>query len=166
MGGMVSNPALVAWGLLLPALTGIVLLLPPVRRFSARYIPIDATNTVHAVALSMTMLVIINMLITIGVGLSDLSAIVSEAEEAGVSVTSFAGIWGQQILMALLACVGVGWPLRRNGRETLRRLGLVIPTMRQILLGIGLAAMMVGVVMVVQRSRRCWALQPMPMLKN
>jgi membrane protease YdiL (CAAX protease family) len=150
LGGMVDNPALVAWGLLLPASIGILLLLPAVRRFCARYIPIDATNTVHAVALSMTMLVIINMLITIGVGLANLSTMVSEAEEAGVSVTSFAGIWGQQILMALLAFVGVGWPLRRGWRETLRRLGLVWPSMRQILLGMGLAVIMVVVVMVIQ----------------
>ncbi len=150
LGDMVDSPDLLAWGLLLPALVGMLLLLPFVRRFSARYIPIDAASPVHAVALSMTMLVIINMLLTIGVGLSDLSALVAEAEEAGVQVTSFAGIWGQQFLMALLAFVGIGWPLRRGWRASLDRLGLAWPSARQVLLGIGLAFVMVVVVLVIQ----------------
>lgn len=148
--GMVDNPGLVAWGLLVPALAGIVLLLPAVRRLCARYIPIDVANPVHAVALSMTMLVIINMLLTIGVGLSNISTMVTQAEEAGAPVTSFASIWGQQILMALLAFVGVGWPLRRSLHQTTARLGLVWPSRRQVLLGIGLAIVMVIVVLAIE----------------
>jgi membrane protease YdiL (CAAX protease family) len=150
LGTMVDNPALLAWGLLLAALAGLLLLLRPVRRFCARFIPLDAGSPVHAVALSMTMLVVINMLITIGVGLSNLSTIVTEAQKAGTQVTSFAGIWGQSILMALLGFVGIGWPLRRGGREALSRLGLVWPSLRQVLLGVGLAFVMVGVVLAIQ----------------
>lgn len=148
--GMVENPALVAWGLLLPALAGLVLLLPAVRRLCARYINLDAANPVHAVALSMTMLVVINMLLTLGVGLTNISTLVTEAQDAGTPVTSFASIWGQQIFMALLAFVGVGWPLRRSLRQTTARLGLVRPSWRQVLLGIGLAIVMVVIVLVIQ----------------
>ena len=150
LGTMVDNPLLAAWGLLLPGIMGIFLLLPAVRRFCARFIPIDPKSPVHAVALSMTMLVIVNILITIGVGLSNLSTMVTQAQEAGAPVTSFVSIWGQQILMALLAFVGVGWPLRRGWRDTLSRLGLVWPTVRQLWLGIGLAFVMVGVVFTIQ----------------
>ncbi len=148
--GMVDNPSLAAWGILLPAVIGLILLLPPVRRFCARFIPIDPASPVHAVALSMTMLVLINMLLTLGVGLSNITTMVTEAKDAGAPVTTYVAIWGQQLLMALLGFLGVGWLLRRSWRETLVRLGLVRPTLRQVMVGIGLAFAMVAVVLAIQ----------------
>jgi len=54
-------------GFWLPSLIGILLLWPPFRRLVARIIPIDAQSPVHAVALSYIMLIIINLMLTLGV---------------------------------------------------------------------------------------------------
>ncbi len=146
-----ANPALLAWGLVLPALAGILLLLPPLRRAVARVTPLDAANPVHAVALSLSMVIIINLTLTLGVGLGNLTDMLVEAqEETGRATTSLVGIWTQDVLMVLLAFVGVGWPIRRSFGQSLERLGLVVPTLGQVALGIGLAFVMVGVVLLIQ----------------
>lgn len=146
-----GDSSVLAWGFILPSLAGLILLLPPVRRLCARFLPIDPNNRVHAVALSMSMLVLINMIVTLGIGLDALSDMMSAAEEeSGASAVTVASIWLQQIGMALLGFVGVGWLVRRSGAETLRRLGLVIPTARQVLVGIGIALILVSAVIAIQ----------------
>jgi hypothetical protein len=146
-----ANPTTLAWGLLAPGAIGLILLLPAVRRFAARHIPIEADNVVHAVALSLSMLVVVNMALTLGVGLEQFSEMIVEAqEETGESLTSISGIWLQQLLMALLAFIGVGWVTRLSLKETLVRLGLVMPTGRQVLIGVGLAFVMVLVVLTIE----------------
>jgi membrane protease YdiL (CAAX protease family) len=146
-----ANLALLGWGFLLSGILGIVLLLPPVRRAAARVIPIDAENTVHAVALSFSMVVVVNMLSTVGLGLEQLSQIISETEEAsGVQFVTMASLWAQQLLFAALGIVGVGWPVRRSLGQTLERLGLVVPSVNQVLLGVGVAFVLVGMVVAAQ----------------
>ncbi len=140
----VDSLALLGLGLWLPSAVGLLLLLPPVRRLAARVIPMDAHNPVHAVALSFTMLVVINLMLTLGVGLGNLSDLMAQEEQAA---TSLAGLWLQQILLALLALVGVGWLTRRPWRDSLARLGLTGMTGRQVLIGVGLGLAMVPVVM-------------------
>lgn len=146
-----SNAPLFSLGFILPSIAGLILLLPAVRRLCARLMPIDPANRVHAVALSMSMLVLINMVVTLGVGLDTLSEMVSAAEEqSGQSAVSLASVWVQQIAMAFLGFVGVGWIVRRSGSETLQRLGLVLPTGRQILIGVGVALILVSAVLAIQ----------------
>lgn len=139
-------------GIWLPALFGILLLTPPLRRLLAHVMPVNADDPVHAIALSYTMLVVINLMLTLGTGLNNIASTLQQQSNAGQPAVTLAGLWAQQLLTALLACVGVGWLVRRNWAETLERLGIVKPTWRQVLLGIGLGLLMVPVVMVIERA--------------
>lgn len=142
---------LLGLGLWLPSLIGILLLLPPVRRLLARFIPIEAASPVHAIALALSVLVIIQLLFTIGVGLNNLADTLAEQEAAGVTTNTTLGLWVQQLMTAIFAFFGVGWLARRGWSETLQRLGLVVPTLGNIVLGIVLGLGMVPVVMGVER---------------
>ncbi len=116
-----SNLALLGLGMWLPSLLGILLLVPAVRKLIARFTALDPQSPVHAIALSLSMLVLINLFVTLGVGLGNLADMMasSESEESNTLVM----LWGQQILTALLAMVGVGWLTRRSLGETLDAFG-------------------------------------------
>lgn len=142
---------LLGLGLWLPSLIGILLLLLPVRRLLARFIPIDAASPVHAIALALSVLVVIQLLFTMGVGLNNLADTLAEQEAAGVTTNTTLGLWVQQLMTAVFAFFGVGWLVRRGWSDTLRRLGLVVPTLGNIVLGIVIGLGMVPVVMGVER---------------
>lgn len=139
---------LLALGLWLPSLLGILLLLPVVRRLFARFTPIDPENPVHAVALSLSMLVLINLIITLGIGLGNLADLLASTEQnEGMTIGM---LWVQQLLTALLAMVGVGWLTRRSWGETLSRLALVVPSKREWLIGIGAGLALVPLVLLIE----------------
>lgn len=142
---------LLGFGLWVPSLIGILLLLPPVRRLLARFIPIDATSPVHAVALALSVLIAIQLFFTMGVGLTNLANTLAEQEAQGVTTNTMLGLWVQQIMTAVFALFGVGWLVRRDGSATFRRLGLVVPTLGNVVLGIVIGLGMVPVVMAVER---------------
>jgi uncharacterized protein len=135
--------AQIGLGLWAPSVVGIVLLLPVVRRGLARLLPgIDPLSPVHAAALSLTMLIVINLTTTLGVGLDNLA----EAAAANPSQndwTTFTVLWVQQLLMALMALLGVGWLSRRSLGAALVRLGIILPSLRQVLLGLATGVGMV-----------------------
>jgi len=133
---MQSLPRLSAGSMVL-ALAGLALLLPPVRRLIARIIPLTATSVTHAVALAYSMLILLNMWLIMGVGLDVVADAVANGPEAPGSEIIIL-LWLQNILLAFMALVGVGWLSRRGFRSTLQRLGLVRPTWRQAGLGVGL----------------------------
>lgn len=147
----VASLPLLGLGFWLPSLVGILLLLPPVRRLLARFIPIDAGSPVHAVALSLSALVVIQLLFTLGFGLSNLAESLAAQEEAGVTSNTMLGLWIQQVMTAVFAFVGVGWLVRRDWSATLRRLGLVAPSPGNIILGIVVGFGMVPLVMLIER---------------
>lgn len=142
---------LLGLGLWLPSLVGILLLLPPVRRLFARFIAIDTDSAVHAVALSLSVLVVIQLMFTLGVGLNNLAETLAAQEEAGVTSNTMLGLWVQQIMTAVFAMFGVGWLVRRDWSATMQRLGIVTPSRSNVLLGLGLGLGMVPVVMLIER---------------
>lgn len=146
-----SAPWLLSLGLIAPALVGLLILLPSTRRWLASLIPIDSGSVVHAVALSLSMLIIINLTITLGIGLENLSTLIAEAEsQEGAPATSTAVLWLQQLLTFAAAVVGVGWPLRRRFSQTMQRLAIVPPSVREIIIGLAGGVGMVGVVLVLE----------------
>lgn len=145
-----DSMTLLSVGIWLPALLGIFLLLPPVRRLAARVLAIDPRSPVHAVALSLTALVFISLFSTLGVGLGNLSEQFAQLEEGEQSPDVISFAWLQTLLFVILGMVGVGWLSRRNLAETLDRLGIVVPTPRQIGLGVGLALVLVPAGLVVE----------------
>ncbi len=142
---------LLGMGIWIPCLVGLLFLLPPVRRLLARFTKIDPQSPVHTVALAFSVLVIVNLMITLGVGLANLAEMLAQQAEDGLVATTMLGLWLQQIFTALLGMVGVGWLTRRDLGATLQRLGIVVPTGRQVLIGFFLGLLMVPVIIVVEQ---------------
>ena len=141
---------LIGVGLWIPCLVGLLFLLPPVRRLLARFIAIDPESPVHAIALAFSVLVLVNLLVTLGVGLANLAEILTEQAEAGITPNTMLGLWLQQIFTALLGMIGVGWLVRRDWQATLTRLGIVRPTVNQVIIGLACGLLLVPVIMVVE----------------
>lgn len=152
----VPLPNIDSWGLLaaglwVPSLLGLLFLLPFVRRGLARFIKIDPQSPVHAISLSLSMLLLIQTLVFVGVGLGNFADLIAEAEVEGQSGGNLIlAMWTQQILTALLAFVGVGWLTRRSWKESCERLGLVVPSGRQSLIGLGVGVLMVPAIVLLE----------------
>ena len=138
-------------GLWAPALVGILVLLPPVRRLLARLLPMDAGSPVHAVALSLSALIVIQLLFTLGIGLNNLAESLAAQEAAGSASATLSGLWAQQVLTAVFAFFGVGFLIRRDWSATLQRLGLVVPSLGTIAVGIVVGLGMVPLVMLIEQ---------------
>lgn len=146
-----ASPLWLSLGLVLPSILGMLLLLKPVRRLAARFTQLDPDHPVHMVALSLTMLPLIALGVTLGIGLDTLAAqLATQSEETGSAAFSLGALWAQAAMFLLTALIGVGWLSRRTGRETLMRLGIVRPTMREVLIGVGAALLLVPAVMVLE----------------
>lgn len=146
---MFANPALFGMGLAIPSLVGMLLLLPPVRKLVALFTKIDARSTVHALALSISMLVLVQIGILLGMGMENIAEAVTQNSENGASsAMQLVTMWAQQLLSAALGIVGVGFLIRRDWGETRARLGLVVPTLRQVAMAVGLSVVLVVLVVV------------------
>lgn len=143
----VQSWAWLGWGMTIPALAGLALLLTPVRRWIASFSTLDAANPLHTVSLAMTMFVPIYLALTLGIGLDTLSEqLARQAEETGQPPVTLAFLWTQTALFLVIALIGVGWLTRRSFGEALTRLHIVKPTVRQVFIGIGGALAMVPIV--------------------
>ena len=131
-----------------PALVAPLLLLPPFRRLLARLIPIDPRSSVHAVAVSYVMLIVINLTFTLAIGLETLADI-SEESPTGTGSLIFS-LWVQQLTFAVWALVGVGWLTRRRWLQSLERLAIVFPRPIEIAIGIGVALVLVPVILLLE----------------
>ncbi|MBA4602941.1 CPBP family intramembrane glutamic endopeptidase [Thermoactinomyces mirandus] len=137
-GGSAQKLAKIGLSLWLPALVAIIVFIPGVRRLCSRFLPIDPQNRVHTLALSMSMIVFIQFFVTQSFGLSTLNQQTVPNTQTG----TLSSIWSQDILLAILGLVGVGWLTRRSFKQTLARLGLWGITWKQA--GTG---MLIGLVM-------------------
>jgi len=135
----------------LPALLGLILLLPPVRRWFGHWISgFDSRSPVHAVALSYISLILVNLLFTLAVGLDTLAGMLESEAAAGIQFNPTGGIWAQDVTLAIMAVIGVGWLARRGLGLALARLGIVVPTWRQTLVGLGVGLLMAPVALLVE----------------
>ncbi len=103
-----------------------------------------------AVALSLSMLIVINLMVTLGVGLNNLTNLLAAEEGADDGAATIIMLWIQQLMMAVTAAVGVGWLTRRKWGPTMQRLGLVVPTGRQVLIGFGAGLALVPMVIALE----------------
>lgn len=147
--------------LIAPALLGLLLLTRPARTFFARFTPLDPANAVHAVALSFTALVLVNLFFTLALGLDTLADTVQMANEAaGGAVSPAPALWAQNIASLLLALLGVGWLARRSLRVALLRLGIVAPTWQQAVMGVAAGLLLVPVILAVEYGASLVGLGP------
>ncbi len=143
--GSLESVGIALWA---PAFVAPLLLLPPVRRLLARLIPIDPRSSVHAVAISYVILIVINLTFTLAVGLETLADI-SEESPTGTGSLIFS-LWVQQLTFAVWALVGVGWLTRRRWLQALERLAIVYPRPIEIAIGIGAALVLVPLVLALE----------------
>ena len=135
-------------GIWVPAAAAPLFLLPAVRRLLADVTRIDARSTVHAVAASFVMLVVLNLSVTLAIGLDTLADL-SEATETDGG-TLLVSLWVQQITFALWAAVGVGWLTRRKWLQALERLGLLVPRPAEVAVGIGTGLISVAIILALE----------------
>jgi uncharacterized protein len=145
---LVDRLDLIGLGLWVPSLVAILIFIPPIHRALAKLIPYDPFRRVHIVALSISMLIFLQLFITMGIGLDLLSQSIEMETSPEISTLSF--LWSQDLLMAFLGLIGVGWLTRRNGSESLQRLGLFKPTARQFLIGLGVGVALAGLLIVTE----------------
>ena len=136
--------------LLVLSLVGLLLLTRPARRLFARFTPIDPSHPVHAVALSMTALVLINLAFTVAIGIDNLADMLQTSAQAGAQSNPAPGLWVQNITFVLMGLVGVGWFARRNIGAALIRLGIVVPSLGQVILGVVVGLIMVPLVILAE----------------
>jgi membrane protease YdiL (CAAX protease family) len=113
-------------------------LIPALRRWVARWLPIDPDSVVHATALTFA-------IYQIGLSLAQ-TALIGNLETL-TNVEMRLTIWDvilSGIPLTVLALAGVGLLIRRDGRSTLERLGLRRPTWRQLVAAAGITAMLIG----------------------
>ena len=138
-GLVVSRWAGFGWVTVGSAILSLVVLLPLVRRWIGRLIPIDAQSSLHAAALALAALMTgLNLAQVELIGGLDILA------DAGGSV-GFAELLTSNLPIGVVAIIGVGYLVRRDGRRTLERLGLERITWRQV----GLVLILTLIILVV-----------------
>lgn len=143
----VTSWAWLTWGMVLPALVGLLLMLKPVRRFVARFTQLDPEHPVHTIALALTMMPLIMLALALGMGLGNLAGqLAQQTAETGAPPVTLLALWMQTLMFIILALIGVGWLSRRSFGAALTRLGIVRPTLRQVLIGVGVAVLLVPAV--------------------
>ena len=113
-------------------------LVPAVRRWVARWLPIDPDSFVHGTALTF-------VIYQIGLSLAQ-TALIGNLETL-TDVEMRLTIWDvilSGIPLTLLALAGVGLFIRRDGRSALERLGVRRPTWKQLIAAAGITALMIG----------------------
>lgn len=146
MGVEIASYSLLGLGLWLPSVIGLLLLLRPVRRLAGRLMPqFNPLSSVHAIALSYTTLIAVNLLVTMGFGIGNMGTMV-----AGGSYNLLPLLWTQELAAAGMALVGVGWLSRRSLAGALGRLAIVPPSPLQVVLGVGLGVVLAVVILVVE----------------
>jgi CAAX protease family protein len=110
---------------------------PPILRRLARFIPLDPQNPVDALALALAVVII-------GTQFAFAYFVDVLASDQGQPTVTVLDLLSQQVPLLLVAAVGVGMYLRRNGAETARRLGLVRPAWWHIVLALAAAGVFIA----------------------
>ncbi len=105
--------------------TGLLLLIPSVRRMLVRIVPIDPRRLTHTVALHYAlMLVLFSAAVAYAIPIIATNPEGRELIEQATERAGLLGIWVQNLGFALLGLLGVGLFVARGPGATLRRLGV------------------------------------------
>lgn len=132
--------ARIALGLMLGGALGCLAFIGPIRRALARVIPIDPGSFVHAVAcVAVIALTLMSAVPLLALGQPPLLAAIESVQQS----RDRGGLLRDDLYrLAWLvpgAIVAVGWGVTRGLGDALRRVGLVRPTRRQVMMALGLA---------------------------
>lgn len=126
------------WVLIFMALWGILVCIRPVRALLARLLPIDLASPIHTLALVLAGYLIGNTLFALS------QSLLTELVETELTVT-IVDIILQQLAFVVVAFIGAGFLTRRNLQQVSRRLGLVRPSMEQLLWGVAVVILLIGI---------------------
>ena len=122
------------WG---PALLGLLVLLPPVRRALSNLMGIDATRHTHAIALSMATLVLPNLFVFLGIGLENVTGALSAGAAGDAATQLITTTWAQNLGFFVMGLIGVGWLTHRSLGESFTRLKLTRLSIKELGIGFG-----------------------------
>lgn len=134
----VINFAAAGWVLIFMALWGILATIQPIRKWLGRLIPIDPTSPIHTLSLVLAGFLIGNTLFALS------QNVLSELVETELTVT-IVDIILQQFAFVIVAFTGVGLLTRRNFAQIRQRLGLVRPSLEQLLWGLAIIVLLIGI---------------------
>lgn len=103
-----------------PAFLALLVFIPFIRNITAQWLPIQTDRAVHTVSLALSSIIFIEMFSIIALGLDR----VNQSTPKLSYHEALLQLWTQDILLIVLAFLGVGLATRRNLKETLQRLGL------------------------------------------
>lgn len=126
--------AIYAAVLLATGVAAAALLAEPVRAGLARVMPIDARSAVHATALVLSIVVV-------GLQLASQLTMDVLSQQAAAAALGPADLVLGELPFLAAAALGVGLFVHRGPRATLTRLGVVRPTIWQLVLGLGAAGL-------------------------
>jgi len=156
--GTVASLLLLAAGSIVSVALGGLVFVPDVRRAFARVLPLDPTSFVHAIALAAVVtLTLLSFLPLVVLGEPPLLTLVTRSEASGVELTGDNAENLRTTVYGLLwtipcSVLAVGYGVRRGLGDALERLGLVRPTLRQVLIGVGTAVALVLFVQLLGRG--------------
>ncbi len=142
-------------GMLLAILIGALGFVSGVRRLVSRVLPLSPGSFVHTIALVAVITLTLESFVPLLVLgepplITLLSGIITGGGQLDIG-SSGAVLRGELYGLVWIvpsAILAVGWGVRRDLRTALRRLGLVRPSSRQVVLGLGLGVLLVAVVAV------------------
>ncbi len=141
--------------LLIGCATALVVLLPPGRRVIARVLPIDSGNAVHATALSLTATAFgLNLFQMAALGPLVFAAVASEQLSQQLQQTYLDVLVFPLLTFVAATLLGVGLYIRRNQDQALLRLGLTMPTARQLLVVVAVTVALIGLAIA---TEQLWA---------
>jgi membrane protease YdiL (CAAX protease family) len=137
-GLLVVNWFVVAAACFLTGLLAFLPLIPAVRRWLSRWLPIDPDSMVHMTALAFA-------IYQIGLSLGQMALIgnLETLTDAELALT----VWDVLLTglpFVLFALLGVGLLIRRDGPRTWQRLGLLRPTWKQLVAAAGITVLLLA----------------------
>lgn len=140
-----QNHVAIGIGFIIPSIAALCCFSYLIRRWLARFLPIDPQHPVHTLALALAMVIVIDLWVTLAKGLKA----VNQQTPASPTFEAMISVWTQDILLLLLALIGVGWLTRRTLYQSLQRLGLKRITWQELgialLIALGLALFSIGI---------------------
>ena len=139
-----EHPNSFAFGIWISAFLSLSAFSPSVRRPLAGWLGLDPDNFVHIIVIALIPMLLMQTILTYGIGLSTLAENIAQQPPISNN-NAIIEVWGQELMFAVVAFIGVGWLSRRRFAQLCERLGLKWPTARELLIGVSLGVFLVGV---------------------
>jgi membrane protease YdiL (CAAX protease family) len=115
-----------------------------VKRLVGKHALFNPQSNVHVVAVVLSFVIVSFTFGTVVIA-GGTSGLAENVEASGVSLNE---ILFQDVLMVVVAFLGIGLAIRRSGQQSLERLGLRLPMVKDIAWGIGIGVLLYGVLLV------------------